>query len=149
MSRRLPYHTISPRGVQALGGLSAYVDSCGLERSLIHLIELRVSQINGCAYCVDLHTREAREHGETERRLHNVIVWREAPFFTARERAALGWAEAVTLISETGAPDADYEAARAQLSDKELVDLTFTIANMNAWNRMAISFRHLPEVNED
>ena len=122
-----------------------YVQTCGLERSLIDLIFLRASQINGCAFCVDLHTREAREAGESEHRLHSVIVWREAPFYTERERAALDWTEAVTEVATSRVPDDVYDTARNYFSDKELVDLTHALALMNAFNRMAVSFRQGPD----
>jgi len=118
-----------------------YVRECGLERGLLELIKLRASQINGCAYCVDMHTKDARVNGETEQRLYAVVVWREAPFFTERERAALAWAEAVTLVSQEQVPDNVFEIARKQFSDKELVDLTMAVIAINGWNRLAISFR--------
>jgi len=105
------------------------------------LVKLRASQINGCAYCVDMHTKDARAHGETEQRLYAVVVWHEAPFFTERERAALAWTEAVTLVSRDQAPDDVYQLARAQFSEKELVDLTMAVIAINGWNRLAITFR--------
>ena len=118
-----------------------YVRECGLERGLLELIKLRASQINGCAYCVDMHTKDARAHGETEQRLYAVVVWREAPFFTERERAALAWTEAVTLVSREQVPENIFEFARKEFSDKELVDLTMAVIAINGWNRLAISFR--------
>jgi AhpD family alkylhydroperoxidase len=120
-----------------------YVRECGLERGLLELIKLRASEINGCAYCVDMHTKDARVNGETEQRLYAVVVWREAPFFTERERAALAWAEAVTLVSQEQVPDNVFEIARKQFSDKELVDLTIAVIAINGWNRLAISFREV------
>jgi AhpD family alkylhydroperoxidase len=120
-----------------------YVRECGLERGLLELIKLRASEINGCAYCVDMHTKDARVNGETEQRLYAVVVWREAPFFTERERAALAWAEAVTLVSQEQVPDNVFEIARKQFSDKELVDLTMAVIAINGWNRLAISFREV------
>jgi AhpD family alkylhydroperoxidase len=120
-----------------------YVRECGLERGLLELIKFRASQINGCAYCVDMHTKDARVNGETEQRLYAVVVWREAPFFTERERAALAWAEAVTLVSQEQVPDNVFEIARKQFSDKELVDLTMAVIAINGWNRLAISFREV------
>jgi AhpD family alkylhydroperoxidase len=117
-------------------------------RKLRALIELRVSQINGCAYCVDLHTTEARANGETQQRLDCLPVWRECSFFAESERAALAWAEAVTHVSSTGAPDDLYDALKAHFSDQQIVDLTIIIAQMNAWNRIAVGFRHLPEHRE-
>ena len=118
-----------------------YVRECGLERGLLELVKLRASQINGCAYCVDMHTKDARANGETEQRLYAVVVWREAPFFTERERAALAWTEAVTLVSQEQVPDNVFEIARKEFSDKELVDLTMAVIAINGWNRLAISFR--------
>jgi AhpD family alkylhydroperoxidase len=118
-----------------------YVRECGLEHKLLELVKLRASQINGCAYCVDMHTKDARANGETEQRLYAVAVWREAPFFTERERAALAWTEAVTLVSQEQVPDNVFEIARKQFKDKELVDLTMAVIAINGWNRLAISFR--------
>jgi AhpD family alkylhydroperoxidase len=121
--------------------MQQYVDHCSLEKQLLELAKLRASQINGCAYCVDMHSKDLRALGETEQRLYAVVVWREAPFFSNRERAALAWTEAVTLVSETGVPDNVYENARSQFSEKELVDLTMAIIAINGWNRLAVSFR--------
>ena len=118
-----------------------YVLECGLDRRLLELVKLRASQINGCAYCVDMHTKDARANGGTEQRLYAVVVWREAPFFTERERAALAWTEAVTLVSQEQVPDNVFEIARKEFSDKELVDLTMAVITINGWNRLAISFR--------
>ncbi|HYB09875.1 MAG TPA: carboxymuconolactone decarboxylase family protein [Alphaproteobacteria bacterium] len=146
MEERIRYYSVAPDAVKAMRGVQAYVDGCGLEHSLLELVKLRASQINGCAYCVDLHTRDARKAGETERRLYAVAVWEEAPFFTARERAALAWTEAVTLIARDHVPDAVYEEAREEFSEKELVDLTMAIVAINGWNRIAVSFRQQPEM---
>ena len=118
-----------------------YVQECGLERRLLELVKLRASQINGCAYCVDMHTKDARANGETEQRLYAVVVWKEAPFFTERERAALAWTEAVTLVNQEQVTDNVYELASKTFSDKELVDLTMAVVAINGWNRLAISFR--------
>jgi AhpD family alkylhydroperoxidase len=118
-----------------------YVRECGLDRPLLELVKLRASQVNGCAYCVDMHTKDARANGETEQRLYAVVVWREAPFFTERERAALAWTEALTLVSQEQVPDNVFEIARKEFSDKELVDLTMAVIAINGWNRLAISFR--------
>lgn len=145
MTQRLDYKALGPKGYKALGTLLQYVTTCGLERSLLDLVFLRASQINGCAYCVDLHTREARASGESEHRLHGVIVWREAPFYSERERAALAWTEAVTEVATSRVPDEIYDTARRHFSDRELVDLTYAVALMNAYNRMAVSFRQGPE----
>jgi AhpD family alkylhydroperoxidase len=118
-----------------------YVRECGLDRRLLELVKLRASQVNGCAYCVDMHTKDARANGETEQRLYAVVVWREAPFFTERERAAPAWTEALTLVSQEQVPDNVFEIARKEFSDKELVDLTMAVIAINGWNRLAISFR--------
>jgi alkylhydroperoxidase AhpD family core domain len=112
---------------------------------LIELVKLRASQINGCAFCVDMHTADARKGGETERRLYAVSVWRETPFFTPRERAALAWTESLTLLSQTHAPDEDYELVSAQFTPKEMVDLTVAISTINSWNRLAVGFRKMPQ----
>jgi AhpD family alkylhydroperoxidase len=131
-------------GYHALLGLEKYVRSCGLDPTLRHLVKVRASQINGCAYCIDMHTKEARADGETEQRLYALSAWRETPFFSDRERAALAWAETVTLVADTHVPDEAYEAARAHFEEKELVDLTWAVVAINAWNRLAISFRAVP-----
>src|SRR6185312_2349005 len=135
----------APKGaLQAMRGLEAYVRGSGLEDSLIELLKTRVSQINGCAYCIDMHTKDARAQGETEQRLYALSAWRETPFFSERERAALEWAEALTLISETHVPDEIYERVRPHFTDVELVNLTLAIVAINGWNRIAISFRAVP-----
>lgn len=144
MKSRLEYPTIIPEGYRTLSQVSAYLLKSGLESGLLHLVYLRVSQINGCAYCVDKHSDDALREGDTEQRVHNVVVWDESPFYTERERAAFAWAESVTLVSQTHVPDGVYEETRKQFSEKEISDLTLAIATMNAWNRMAISFRKLP-----
>lgn len=125
-------------------GLETYVRHCGLESSLLELVKLRASQINGCIYCVDMHTKDARAQGEQEQRLYALVGWEETPFFTERERAALAWTEAVTKIGEGHVPDSVYELARRHFSGKELVDLTLAIVAINGWNRLAISFRTVP-----
>src|SRR5688572_470875 len=143
--QRLDYDSLAPKGMRALGGVYMYVAQSGLPADLIDLVFLRVSQINGCAYCISEHTRDARKHNVADEKLVLASVWRESGgLFTERERAALQWAEAVTGIASTHAPDADFEAAAAKFSDKELVDLTIAIGLMNAYNRMAISFRRGP-----
>jgi AhpD family alkylhydroperoxidase len=144
MEPRLDYAKLAPEGARAMWGLEQYVQHCGLESSLLELVKFRASQINGCAYCIDLHTKDARAHGETEQRLYALTAWRETPFFTDRERAALAWTEAVTEVSRTHVPDAVYEAARRHFSEKELVDLSLAVVAINGWNRMAISFRKVP-----
>ena len=117
-----------------------------LDKTLLYLVKLRASQINGCASCVDLHSSDARKYGESERRLHAVAVWREAPFFTDKERAALAWTEALTRISETGAPDGDYEWLSSQFNEKERVNLTVAINAINSWNRLAVGFRSVSAI---
>jgi AhpD family alkylhydroperoxidase len=144
MAKRLDYHTLAAPGIKALGAVSAYGDDCSIEPKLRRLVELRVSQINGCAYCLDLHARQLRELGEKQQRLDVLSAWHETSLFTERESVALAWAESVTLVSSTHVPDYTFAAARAQLSERELADLTLIIATMNAWNRMAISFRSEP-----
>ena len=146
MKTRLEYPELIPEGYRALGQVSVYLGRCGLEAGLLHLVYLRVSQINGCAYCVDKHSDDALREGDSEQRVHSVVVWQESPFYTERERAAFAWAESVTLVSATHVPDEAYEDARRHFDEKELSDLTLAIATMNAWNRMAISFRTLPAV---
>ena len=117
------------------------VVKAGLEQSLIHLVEIRASQINGCANCIHMHTRDARQHGETEERIYLLDAWREAPFYSDRERAALGWTEALTLVADTGAPDESYEALKAHFSEEEQMQLTLMIIVINGWNRLSIGFR--------
>jgi AhpD family alkylhydroperoxidase len=133
-----------PEGYRAVYALEQYVHHSGLELKLLELVRLRASLLNGCAYCVDMHTKDARAEGETEQRLFAVPVWRETPFFTDRERAALAWTEAVTLVGKDHVPDDVFAAARSQFSEKELVDLTLAIVAINNWNRLAISFRAVP-----
>ncbi len=141
---RIDYYKVSPEAVKAMMGLEEFVNSCGLDKLLLELIKLRVSQINGCVFCVDTHCKDALKAGESQRRLNAVAVWHEAPFFTDPERAALAWAEAVTLLSETHAPEDLYQDVLKYFSDKEAVDLTMAIITINAWNRLAVSFRKLP-----
>ncbi len=141
---RIDYRTAAGGATAAIGALQRYVDGCGLEPLLLELVKLRASYINGCAYCVDMHTKDARALGETEQRLYAVPVWKETPFFSERERAALAWTEVVTLISVGQVPDDVYEQASSQFSEKELVDLTFAVIAINSWNRLAIPFRTLP-----
>lgn len=144
MSIRIDYDKVAPEAVKAVLGLQKFVNNTGLEESLLNLVMLRVSQINGCAYCVDVHCADARKNSETERRLQAVCVWQESPFFTDRERAALAWAEAITLLSETHAPDGIYQEVRGHFDEKSTVDLTMAIITINSWNRLAVSFRKLP-----
>ena len=131
--------------MRALYSLGAYLAKCGLELPLLELVKIRASQINGCAYCIDMHTKDARAAGETEQRIYALNAWRETPFFTDRERAALAWTEAVTRIGEGGG-DALFAEVREWFSEKELTDLTWAVAAINAWNRVAIGFRSVPGV---
>ncbi|BDC45180.1 alkyl hydroperoxide reductase AhpD [Paraburkholderia terrae] len=143
---RLDYIKTSPGGVKAFGGVYGYVLESGLEDVLVDLVYLRVSQINGCAYCLDMHTRDLIKKNVTPAKLTLVQAWREAePMFTDRERAALAWAESVTLVADTHVPENDFTAVAAVFSDKELADLTMAISLMNAYNRLAISFRRTPD----
>jgi AhpD family alkylhydroperoxidase len=144
MKPRLDVQKVAPSAIHAMQQLEGYVRKCRLEPSLLELIKLRVSQINQCAYCIDMHSKDARANGETEQRLYALNAWQETPFFTDRERAALAWAEAVTLIGETHAPDALYAEARERFSEEELVNLTLAIVTINGWNRLAIGFRSVP-----
>jgi len=146
MKPRMNYYQAAPETIKALRAVEAQILASGLEKSLIELVKTRASQINGCAYCVDMHTTDARKHGETEQRLYLLSAWRESPLYTDRERAALAWTEAVTLIAETHAPDDLYEDVRAQFSESETVNLTMLIGAINAWNRIAIAFRAIHPV---
>lgn len=138
---RVDYMQASPGAFKAMLSMETYVRGSGLEHALLELVKTRVSQINGCAYCLDMHTKDARAAGETEQRLHVLAAWREAPFYSARERAALAWAEAVTLVATNDLPDALYEEVHAQFDAKAIVDLTMAIIAINGWNRLAIGFR--------
>jgi AhpD family alkylhydroperoxidase len=144
MTPRFDYRKFSPEPVQAMQALEKYIAGCGLDHKLVHLLKLRASQINGCAFCIDMHSIDARRAGETEQRLYALDAWRETPFFTDRERAGLAWIEAVTLVSQTHVPDAVYLEARAHFSEKEIFDLTFIAAAINAWNRIAVASRTPP-----
>lgn len=143
MEQRIDYQKVAPEPVRAMYGLGKYLNACGLERSLLELVKLRASQINGCAFCLDMHTKDARAEGETEQRLYTLSAWRETPFFSERERAALAWTEAVTLIGG-GVSDALYAEARRHFNERELTDLTWAIVAINGWNRVAISMRAVP-----
>ena len=144
MTSRVDYSRIEPEGYRILVNLNRFVKNCGLEGSLLELVKIRASQINGCAYCIDMHTKDARLAGESEQRIYALNAWAETPFYTERERAALSWTEAITLIGESHVPDELYESARQQFSEKELVDLTFAVILINSWNRLAIAFRSEP-----
>ena len=141
MEPRLNPFKTAPEALKPMLDIGAYLKASGLERSLIELVNTRASQINGCAYCLHMHTKDARAAGESEARLYLLSAWRESQLYTARERAALEWTEALTLVAETHAPDQAYDAMKAQFSDKELVDLTLLISTINAWNRIQIGFR--------
>jgi AhpD family alkylhydroperoxidase len=146
MSQRIDYTKVSPSGAKALGGVYGYVSQSGLDARLVDLVYLRVSQINGCAYCLDMHTRDLIKKGVSIEKLALLQAWREAgALFDTREQAALAWAESVTEVARTGVPDEDFQAAASVFSEKELVDLTFAIGLMNTYNRLAISFRNTPE----
>ena len=144
MTQRLDYIRASPEGFRAMRALQAHVDRCGLERSLLELVKMRVSQINGCAYCLDMHSKDARAAGESEQRLYLLDAWREAPFYSERERAALAWTEALTRIAGVEVSDTLYQQVRAQFGETELVDLSLAIIAINGWNRLAIPFRSEP-----
>jgi AhpD family alkylhydroperoxidase len=144
METRFEYAKAAPEVVAAMMGLERHVQQTGLDRGLLELVKLRASLINGCAYCVDMHTKVARSRGETEQRLYAIGLWRETPFYSERERAALAWTEAVTLVSVDHVPADVYDLARKQFTEKELVDLTLAIVAINGWNRLAIAFRTVP-----
>ncbi|GHO97896.1 alkyl hydroperoxide reductase AhpD [Reticulibacter mediterranei] len=141
MEARLRYTLAAPEARKALFQLQEYVNNCGLEMSLLNLVSLRASQINGCAFCLDMHTKDARAEGESEQRLYLLSAWREAPFYSERERAALEWTEAVTLVANDHIPDEVYERVRPHFTDEELVNLTMAINAINSWNRLNVAFR--------
>jgi AhpD family alkylhydroperoxidase len=144
MSARIDYTKAAPGALQAMYGLEKYLSKSSIEAPLRELIKLRASQINGCAYCIDMHWKDARAGGETEQRLYGLAAWHEAPYYSERERTALEWTEALTLIADNHVPDEVYEKAAKQFSEQELVDLTLAVATINAWNRILISFRVEP-----
>jgi AhpD family alkylhydroperoxidase len=141
-AERLSAYKAAPAAMRAVQQGEAYIQQCGLEKSLIELVKMRASQINGCAYCLDMHSKEARRRGESEQRLYLLNAWHESPLYTERERAALCWTEAVTRVADTHAPDAVYDEVRLHFEDRELVDLTTLIGLINLWNRLAIGFRY-------
>jgi len=143
MEARLEYRKFSQDALQAMLALEKYIANCGLDHKFVHLMKLRASQINGCAFCIDMHSIDARAAGETEQRLYALNAWRETPFFTDRERAGLAWIESVTLVAQTHVPDEVYEEALAHFSEKEIVDLTYLAMTINAWNRLAVATRAL------
>ncbi|WP_447920667.1 carboxymuconolactone decarboxylase family protein [Achromobacter aegrifaciens] len=138
---RLNAYTASPKAMKAMIALNDFVEGCGLEHSLLELVKMRASQINGCAYCLYMHSTDARKQGETEMRLYLLDAWRESSLYSERERAALAWTEALTRLSETGAPDADYAEMARHFNDEEQVNLTVAINMINSWNRIAVGFR--------
>jgi AhpD family alkylhydroperoxidase len=144
MSHRIDYPNVAPGAYAAMRGVETYMRQSGLEPRLLELVKTRASQINGCAYCIDMHTKDARAHGETEQRLYALSAWRETPFFSPRERAALAWTEAVTRIAQGPIPDDVHAAVREHFDDKSLVDLTLAIVAINGWNRLAIAFATPP-----
>jgi AhpD family alkylhydroperoxidase len=144
MEARFSFEKAAPGVYKAMLGVEQYLENCGLEESLLHLVRLRASQINGCAYCLDMHWKDLRAIGEQEQRLYSLDAWRECPYYTERERAALAWAEAVTLITNQHVPDTVYEEAHASFNEKELSDLTFAVTAINAWNRLSIASRTVP-----
>jgi AhpD family alkylhydroperoxidase len=140
MPSRLDFSKVSPGGYMAMRHLEAHIRQAGLEPGLLELVKTRASQLNGCAYCIDMHTKDARAHGESEQRLYALSAWRETPFFSARERAALAWTEAVTLVAVGPIEEEDYEDVREQFDERSLADLTLAIVAINGWNRLAIAF---------
>lgn len=141
MNQRLDMYKAAPAAIDAAMGLEHYVTHCGLEPVLVELVKTRASQINGCAFCLWMHTRDARKAGESEERLYLLNAWEEAPHYSERERAALAWTEALTLLPQSHVPDAVYERARAQFTETELVNLSLLVGAINVWNRLAVAFR--------
>ncbi len=141
MDQRLNYRTAAPEAFKPMYDMEAYLKSCRLDHALLELVKIRASQINGCAFCLHMHTKDARAAGESEMRLYLLDAWHESQLYTPRERAALAWTEALTRVSETHAPDEAYEAVKAQFTPKEIVDLTMAICQINSWNRLMVGFR--------
>jgi AhpD family alkylhydroperoxidase len=141
MDARLRYAIAAPEARKAMFQLQEYINNSGLEKSLLHLVDMRASQINGCAFCLDMHAKDARAAGESEQRLYMLSAWREAPFYSERERAALEWTEAVTLVADNHIPDEVYERVRPHFTDEELTNLTLAICVINSWNRLNVAFR--------
>lgn len=144
MESRIDYQKVAPGAYEAVLGLEKYLHDCGIEKGLLHLIKLRASQLNGCAYCIDMHWKDLRSIGEHEQRLYGLDAWRESPYYSDRERAALAWTEAVTNIQSGHAPDEVYEQVKKQFTQKELANLTLAIATINTWNRLVIAARVVP-----
>lgn len=141
MSGRFDYETVAPAANEAMRGVERYVRASGLERSLIELVKIRASQMNGCAFCLDMHTKDARATGESEQRIYVLSAWRDAPFYSERERAALEWTETLTRLAPEGVPDELYERARKVFNEVELVNLTMAVVAINGWNRLSVAFR--------
>ncbi len=148
VKERMNTRTAAPEAMKPLLALQRYTESCGLEQSLLELVKTRASQINGCAFCIEMHTREARAMGESEARLYLLSAWRESPLYTPRERAALAWTEALTLVADSHVPDDVYEEARTQFSEKDLANLSVAIGMINVWNRLQVGFRALHPVQK-
>lgn len=144
MNERFQFAKVAPGAYRAMAALEHYLHETGLEESLLHLVKLRASQINGCAYCLDMHWKDLKAIGESDQRLYELNAWQEAPFYSERERVALAWTEAVTRVADTHVPDEVYEKVRGVFSEKEIADLTLAVAAINAWNRLAIASRTLP-----
>jgi len=144
MEPRIDYRKHAPEATRAMMEIEKYIAGCGLDHQLLHLLKMRASQINGCAFCIDMHSKDARAGGETEQRLYELDAWRETPFYSERERAALQWIEAITKVGETHVPDAAFEEVKKQFTEKEIVDLTIVAGMINLWNRVAISLRAVP-----
>jgi AhpD family alkylhydroperoxidase len=149
MQARFDAYKAAPAAFAAMRGLQAYVDKCSIEPALIELVKTRASQINGCSFCVHMHTRDARARGESEGRLYLLSAWRHSPLYSERERAALAWTEALTLVAETQVPDEVYDTARRHFSEKELADLTMAVVTINAWNRIAVAARTVHPVGAE
>lgn len=141
-------YTLAPNAIKAMHALEAAIKTSGLEHSLIELVKMRASQINGCAFCLHMHSTDMRAHGETEMRIYMLTAWRESPLYSARERAALAWTESLTLLAATGAPDSDYELLKSQFTESEQVNLTMLIGAINVWNRLQVGFRALHPVDK-
>src|SRR3569833_1635896 len=144
MKTRVEFHKIGQKPIQLMLAIEGYLNGCGLDHGMLHLIKLRASQINGCAYSIDMHSKDARALGESEQRLYALNAWEETPFFSERERAALRWTEALTLVADGHVPDAVFQAIRPHFTDEELVNLSLAVATINAWNRLSIAFRAVP-----
>jgi AhpD family alkylhydroperoxidase len=144
MQPRIDYRRFAPEALKGMYALESYLSHCSLDHHFLHLLKLRASQINGCAFCIDMHWKDARAGGETEQRLYGLDAWRESPYYTDRERAALAWTEAVTLISTTHAPDEEFAELQKHFSEQEIVDLIYAISVINVWNRIAIASRAVP-----